>query len=140
MRNTSPPVTDNITEVLALIIKFTQARQKILSGNIKHANTAGYIPKDLDVDAFSSLIDNAIDEHIQSQRLVLYDTEFIKFGAAGKIELKPTIDEHAAKLLKHKELSKYFELQANKISENSLNRKAADEMLKQKQGIISTFK
>lgn len=140
MRNISPPVTDNITEVLALIIKFTQARQKILAGNIKHANIAGYIPTDLDVDAFSSLIGNALDEHIQSQRLVFYDTESIKFGAAGKIELESTFDEYAAKLLEDNELSKYFELQTNKISENSLNYKVADDLLKQKQGIISIFK
>lgn len=140
MRNISPPVTDNITEALSLIIKFTQARQKILADNVKHASTLGYIPKDLDVDVFSSLMDTAIDEHIQSARLILFDTESIKFGAGGELEIEPIIDDYAKRLLEDNELSRYFELQTNKISENSLNYKVANELLKQKQGTISIFK
>ena len=115
-------------------------RQKVLADNINHASTLGYVPKDLDVDGFSSLMDTAIDEHIQSARLILCDTESIKFGAGGTMEVEPIIDEYARKLIESTELSKYFALQTNKISENSLNYKVANELWKQKQGIISIFK
>ena len=139
MRNIFPPVTDNIIEVLAIIIKFTQARQKILARNINHANTPGYVPKDLEVDVFSRLMSNAINEHIQSQRLVLYDTNTIKFGAGGTLETKPVIDEDA-RCLREKNLGKYLKLQTQKLQENSINYKVANELVKQKQGMLSIFK
>ena len=139
MRNIFPPVTDNITEVLGIIIKFTQARRKILSSNINHANRAGYVPKDLEVDVFSRLISNAINEHIQYQRLVLCDTQTIKFGVGGSLETKPVVDENA-KSLREKNLVEYLELQTQKLQENSINYKVANELVKQNQGMVSIFK
>ena len=138
MRNASPPVTDNIAEALVIIIRFTYARQKVLADNVDNANTSGYTPKDLDVDAFSTLMDNAINEHVRSKRLVLCDTDSIKFGAGGDINVDPVIDNYA-NVLRENDLTKYLELQANKLSENSFNYKVANELLIQKQGMLSTL-
>ena len=127
-------ITDNITEVLIKIIEFTQARQKILTRNINNIHSPGFIPKDLAVDEFSYLLNSAIDEHIRNQRLVLCDTENIKFGAAGSFEVEPIVDKYAKELLKEN-WNEYLELQINKLLENSLNQRVAAELLKQKQQI-----
>lgn len=129
-------MTDNITEILIKIVKFTQIRQKILIQNIINVQNPGFKPKELEVNEFSNVLNNAIDEHVRNQRLVLRDTENIKFGASGGIELKPIIDEHGIKLLEQNR-EEYIVRQINKLWENSLNQKLAAELLRQKQGIVS---
>jgi flagellar basal body rod protein FlgB len=136
--NLSSLVTDNITELLVKIIEFTHTRQKILTQNINNIHSPGFAPKDLVVDEFSAALNDAIDEHIQNQRLVLRDTENIKFGISGSFEVKPAVDKHAKELLE-KNRDEYIELQINKLLENSLNQRAAAKLLKRKQGIISIF-
>jgi flagellar basal body rod protein FlgB len=129
-------MTDNITEILIKIVKFTQIRQKIIIQNIINVQNPGFIPKELEVNEFSDVLNNAIDEHVRNQRLVLRDTENIKFGASGSIELKPIIDEHGIKLLEQNR-EQYIERQINKLWENSLNQKLAAELLRKKQGVVS---
>jgi flagellar basal body rod protein FlgB len=136
--NLSPLVTDNISELLVKIIEFTHTRQKILAQNINNIHSPGFVPKDLVVDEFSAVLNNAINEHILNQRLVLFDTENIKFGISGSFKVKPVVDKYAKKLLKEKR-DKYIELQINRLLENSLNQRIAAKLLKQKQGMISIF-
>ena len=131
-------ITDNITELLVKIIEFTQTRQKILTENINDIHNPGFVPKDLAVGEFSDLLNNAINEHIQNQRLVLCDTESIKFGVSGSFKVKPVTDEYAKELLEE-DRDEYIELQINKLLENSLNQRVAAELLRQKQGMISVF-
>lgn len=131
-------ITDNITELLVKIMKFTQTRQKILTQNINNIHTYGFVPKDLAVDEFSCVMNNAIDEHVQNNHLLLRDTDNIKFGTMGKFDVRPVIDEHAKKLLE-KDTNEYLELQINKLMENSLNQRITAELMKQKQGMISIF-
>ena len=128
-------ITDNIAEILIKIVKFTQTRQKILIQNIINVQNPGFVPKELEVDEFSIAINNAVDEHIRNQRLVLHDTENIKFGHSGSIEVKPVVDEHGKKLLAQNQ-AEYIERQISKLWENSLNQKVAAELLRQKQGTI----
>ncbi|MFC1738788.1 hypothetical protein ACFL1G_07060 [Planctomycetota bacterium] len=124
-------VTDNITELLVKIIKFTRARQKILVRNINSVNIRGFKPKELSVGDFSSLLNNAINEHIENRRLVLCDTENIKFGIGGSVEIKAVTDKFAQYVLK-KSRNAYLELQIDKLMENSLNQKIAAVLLRQK--------
>ena len=128
-------VTDNITEILIKIVKFTQTRQKILIQNLINVQNPEYIPRELEVNEFSEVLNNAIDEHIQNQRLVLHDTENIKFGPSGSINLTPIVDEHSVKLLEGNR-QEYIDRQINKLWENSLNQKFAAQLLKQKQGAM----
>jgi len=138
MRNTASLVTDNISELLVKIIEFTRSRQKILTQNINSINSPGFVPKDLVVDEFCSLINNAIDEHARSQRLMFRDTSNIKFGDSGKLDVQPTVDNCAEKLLKENR-NEYLEFQITKLSENSLNQRVAAVLLRQKQEMISIF-
>jgi len=128
-------VTDNITELLVKIIKFTQARRKILTQNIDNAHHPGFIPKDLAVDEFSELISYAINEHALNGRLLLRDTKNVKFGAGGSFEVETIADKHAKGLLEENP-DEYIELQVNKLLENSLNQKVAAELLRQRQYVI----
>ena len=135
--NLTSLVTDNITEILVKIIEFTHTRQKIIIRNITNMNNPGFIPKKLAVKEFSNLLNNAINEHIQNQRLLLRDTESIKFGTSGSFEVKPTVDKQC-KLLLEQNRDEYLEVQINRLLENSLNQKVATELLKQKQEPVST--
>ena len=131
-------VTDNITELLVKIVEFTHARQKVLSRNMNDIHTSGFVPKDLAVDEFSESLTEAIEEHIRRQRLILRDTENIKFGFSGSFEAKPVVDEYAKGLFEENR-DEYLEFQINKLMENSLNQRAAAELLRQKQGMVSIF-
>ena len=135
--NLTSLMTDNISEILIKIIEFTQARQKILAQNIINLHISGFVPKELEVDEFSDLLNIAIDEHIRTQRLVFCDTENIKFGFTGDFIVKPVADEISKELLEENR-DEYIELQINKLWENSLNQKVAAELLRQKQEIISS--
>lgn len=131
-------ITDNITELLVKIIEFTRTRHKILARNISDISSLGFVPKDLVADEFSDLLNSAIDEHIVHKRLVLRDTENVKFGIGGSFKVKPTVDKYAKELL-NENRDKYIELQKNKLLENTINQRVAAELLKQKQGLTSVF-
>ncbi len=135
--NLTSLITDNIAEILVKIIEFTHNRQKILTQNITNVNNPGFVPKELAVEEFSNLLNNALEEHIRNQRLILRDTENIKFGVSGSFEVKPMADKHSKELLE-KNRDKYLELQINKLLENSLNQRVAAELLRQKQQMVST--
>lgn len=136
--NLTPLMTDNVTEMLITVMEFTQTRQKILIQNIINVCNPGFVPRELEVNEFSSLLNDAIDEHIRNQRLVLCDTENIKFGMRGSFEAKPVVDERSKELLKESP-DEYLELQTSKLWENSLNQKVAAELLKRKQGAIPVY-
>ena len=133
--NLTSLVTDNITEILIRIVKFTRTRQKILIHNMINVHKPAFVPKDLEVNEFSSLLNNAVDEHIRNQRLVLRDTENIKFGVSGSLEVKPVVDERSRKLLEDNR-GKYLERQIGKLWENSLNQRVAAELLRQKRETV----
>jgi len=126
-------ITDNITDLLVKIIEFTQIRQKILMRNINSVDVQGFVPKDLAVEEFCRLLGDCIDEHVRSRRLVLCDTENIKFGANGNFEVRPKIDE-CGKKLREQNRDAYLEAQVNKLLENSLNQRVAVELLRKKTG------
>jgi len=84
------------------------------------------------------VLNNAIDEHVQNQRLVLCDTENIKFHATGDLELKTIIDERGERLLEENR-DEYIEWQIDKLWENSLSQKVAAELLKQKEGTVEIY-
>lgn len=130
--------TDNISELLVKIIEFTQNRQKILIQNINNVYNPGFVPKDLAVEEFSRLMNNAIAEHVRNQRLLFSDTRNIKFGDACRLETQPITDKYAKELLE-KNRNEYIELQTNKLLENSLNQRAAAVLLRQTQETISIF-
>jgi hypothetical protein len=134
--NVSDTVTDNITELLIKILDFTVARHRVLTENINSMHITGFIPMDLAVEEFALLMECAVAEHKLNKRLLLCDTNNIKFGPKCSVTAEPIIDENARRLLATS-MDEYLELQLKKLSENALNRKIAAELLKQKQGKLS---
>jgi flagellar basal body rod protein FlgB len=131
-------ITDNVTELLVKIISFTEVRRKVITGNINNIRTPDFAPRDLDVNEFSLLLNYAIDEHTRNNRLVLCDTNTIKFGQGGSFEVRPMFDKYAKELL-DKNPDEYLEHQINKLLENALNQKVAETLLRQKEGITTDF-
>jgi flagellar basal body rod protein FlgB len=130
--NLSPIITDNIAELLAKIFDFTERRREILMRNITEVAEPDFVPHDLDVEEFSELMMQAISEHVRSERLLLCDSETIKFGREGSFESFPVVDEQSKQLLGN-DMKEYMNLQVEKLSENLLNQKIAVEFLRQKQ-------
>jgi len=130
--NLLPLLTDNITELLIRIIEFTQTRQKILIKNIRNIHRPEFAPEDLGVAEFCTVLNDALNEHIQNQQLVLHNTENIKFGISGGLQAKPAVDEYAKRLLEENR-GEYLELQRSKLWENSLNQRVAAELLRLRQ-------
>lgn len=126
---------DNIMELLTRIVEFTQARQKVLIQNIMNMNRPDFVPRELEVREFSTLVNDAIDEHVRSRRLVLRDSTTIKFDPGGGIEAEPVVDEQCRKLLVENQ-QQYVERQINKLWENSVNQKVAAEMLVERQAAV----
>ena len=137
--NLSMNVTDNVEEVLVKILEFTKSRHAIITENISNIHTPGYVPMDLTVEEFAELMDEAINEHKRSRKLLLRDTEAIKFGFNGTFEARPVVDEYAKKLFENNNISQYVQFQMQKLLENLLNQKIASEMLKQKEGVVTGF-
>jgi flagellar basal body rod protein FlgB len=135
--NLSPLMTDNVSELLVTIVDFTKTRRRILTDNILNIQRPGFVPKDLAVDEFCRSLNAAIIEHIQNQRLVLRDTDNIKFGVRASLEAKPVVDKHANELLDEDE-DNYLQLQIRKLLENLLNWRIAEQLLKESQQTTPT--
>jgi flagellar basal body rod protein FlgB len=129
---------DNISDLLVRIIEFTHTRQQVLAENIRKIDAVGFTPKDLAVGEFGRALNGAIVEHVQNQRLILRDTDNIKFGADTSLQVTPIVDEYANELLAQNKYL-FLELQINKLLENQLNRRIAEELLKQKQQTFAFF-
>jgi len=124
-----PLITDGVTELLVNIIEFTNIRQKILRQNINNMHTPGYVPQDLPIDEFSELLDEAVDEYIQDRQFLLCESSNVKFG--GGLYVRPVSDRAAMSLLEEDQ-NRFLELQIDKLMENSLNRRLAEELLRRK--------
>lgn len=130
--NLSPKTTDNVTELLTSIREFTERRDEILTQNLVNFRTPGFVPRDLDTMGFTEVMTHALSEYIANKHILLQDTETIKFGENGSFESSPIIDRYSKELLKN-DINEYVKLQIRKTSENLLNKKLADRLLKQKQ-------
>lgn len=131
--NISPTTaTNNITEILGKIIDFTERRRQILTENILNANSSDFVPRDLDVEGFADLMAQAVSEHMRNKRLLLCDSETIKFGDGGSFESLPVIDKQGKELF-DRNREKYLQSQVDKLSENLINNKIANELLYQLQ-------
>jgi hypothetical protein len=129
-------IPDNLSELLVKIIQFTESRRSVLYQNIYETRSFGFAPQDMPILEFVHALNGAVAEHVENHRLLLRDTQNIKFGRNGVMSLCPVPDKHAEALL-HTNRSEYLEYQVNKLLENSLNRRVAQELLKLRCGVCS---
>jgi flagellar basal body rod protein FlgB len=126
-------IPDNLSEVLVKIIHFTELRRRVLHRNIHKVDSPAFTPQDLPVREFADLLNEAVAEHLRSHRLVFRDTASIQFGPNNTMQIWPETDAYAHALLRTSR-DQYMELEVNKLLENSLNRKVAEELLREKCG------
>ena len=124
-------IIDNITEVLARIIEFTERRREILTRNLFDYKTSDFRPKDLPVCEFAECMTEAVSEHLRSKRLLLCDRDNVTFGEEGSFDAVAVVDPEAATLL-NTNTKQYLQMQIHKLSENLMNNRIAVELLKQK--------
>jgi len=129
-------IADNISDVLVKIITFTELRRRVLHENLHRADESGFMPQDLPVREFAEALNVAVAEHLRHRRLLFHDTTNLTFGPNNTIEVRPTPDPHAHALLQASR-DRYTELQINKLMENCLNRRVAEELLRQKGDLCS---
>lgn len=125
------PAIDNLTEMLNLIVQFTHLRRHIITLNIQNAETPGFRPQDLPVQAFSQLLNDALNGHLQFGRLVWQDASGIAFGGSGNLSVTPQFDTQAESL-KQDNCDAYLKHQTRLFLENELNRKVADRLIAQR--------
>ncbi len=126
-------IADNISDVLVKIIHFTQLRRQVLHANLHKADHPGFAPQDMPVRELAEALNVAVAEHLQHRRLLFRDTPHIKFGPNNTMEVLPILDSQAQVLLQTNR-DEYTESQIRKLLENCLNRKVAEELLRQKGG------
>ncbi|UCD51478.1 MAG: hypothetical protein JSW27_02380 [Phycisphaerales bacterium] len=134
----SSHIPDNLSELLVKIVQFTERRRDVLYENIHNTRTPGFTPRDMPVPEFVPILNGAIAEHLQHQRLLFCDSENIRFGKNTVMDITPVPDPPAQALLQDNR-DEYIELQIGKLLENSLNRKVAKELLRLKGGLSSTL-
>ncbi len=127
-------IADNISDVLTKIIYFTQLRRQVLHDNLHKADQPGFTPQDMPVRELAEALNVAVAEHLQHRRLLFRDTPHIKFGPNNTMHVRPILDSHAQVLLQTNR-NEYTELQIRRLLENCLNRKVAEELLRQKGGM-----
>jgi len=127
-------IADNISDVLVKIIHFTQLRRRVLHENLQNADDPGFTPREMPVRELADALNVAVAEHLQNHRLLFRDTPNIRFGPNNTMEAWPVADPHAHVLLQTNR-DEYTELQINKLLENCLNRRVAEELLRQKCGV-----
>ncbi|AQT68413.1 hypothetical protein STSP2_01573 [Anaerohalosphaera lusitana] len=137
--NLKPAIQDNVTDILVKIIEFTRRRDEVLRHNVLAVNDESFEPRDLDVDGFADLMAFAMSEHVSNNRLVFSDNQTIRFCGGGRFETEAVVDRQAKKLFEN-DISKYLKQQMKKISENMLNRKVAEELLRHKEQRQATVK
>ncbi len=126
-------IPDNIGEILVKIIHFTELRRRVLHRNIYKIDSPRFTPQDLPVREFAEVLNEAVAEHLRNHRLLFRDTVSIRFGPNNTMQVEPETDAYAHALLQTNR-DRYVELQVNKLLENSLNRKVAEELLREKCG------
>lgn len=119
--------TENIIELLNMILHFTKSREQVLIDNIRFLEKPGFVPKDLDAEAFSQIVDAALTEYMTHNRLVLRDTEDIQFLQEGAFHVTPAEDDDAIRLRPNTE--RYLQYQARKLAQNATNARVAERLI-----------
>ena len=83
------PISDNLSELLVKIVRFTELRRDVLYENIHSTRRPGFVPRDLPVLEFAQILNGAIAEHLQHKRLLFSDSENVRFGESGSVDITP---------------------------------------------------
>lgn len=106
-----------VLELLEIVIEFTYRRGDLLRKNIAGVTNVGFVAYEYPVKEFVDMIEKAVAEQIYAERILLEDSEYVKFGENGSFEVYPTVDQASNEIFK-KDINAYIDLQKEKLAEN----------------------
>ena len=117
--------------VLAKLMAFAEARQKVLADNIANIDTPGYKVKNLDPQAFQAALGQAIDERGGDPRkpLNLPRTEQFYEDDFGQLVVTP-VEDPAQNILFHDRTNASIETLMTQVAENVMTYSLASQLLK----------
>ena len=131
-------IADNLDDILVKIISFTRLCHGIFLDNIRNIHRPDFTPRCLDAEKFTDLMNRALTEHTNHNRLLWSDSRTIRFGRNGDFEIEAIVDEKARELFRS-DRDRYLQKQKQWLVENSVNNKIAVELLRQKQRAAQTM-
>ena len=132
MNRTALPVLDTV-------LRFTEARHRVLTENIANADTPDYRTKQLDPKGFQRALRAAVDRRGAdgSAPLRLEGTKQFRMDAAGRLAVSPT-EEPVENVLFHDGTNQRIERQMAYLSENAMTHQVAAELLRGKYEALLT--
>lgn len=118
-------LTQTNTPVLEQMIKFTEARHKLLSDNIVNIDTPGYQPKDLSLAGFQQLLGKRIEDRDSSAP-----------GSVSFDDVMPAASDPDG-LMFHDGQKRSLEQLMSDFSKNALMHNTVIEMLRQQYSILN---
>ncbi len=117
--------------VLAKLMAFAEARQKVLADNIANIDTPGYKVRSLDPKAFQAALGQAIDERGSDPRksLKLPRTEQFYEDDFGHLVVTP-VEDPAQNILFHDRTNASIETLMSQVAENVMTYTLASQLLK----------
>ncbi len=117
--------------VLAKLMAFAEARQKVLADNIANIDTPGYKVKNLDPKVFQAALGQAIDERGSDPRkpLVLPRTEQFYEDEFGHLVVTP-VEDPAQNILFHDRTNASIETLMSQVAENVMTYSLMSQLLK----------
>ena len=111
---------------LEQMVKFTEARHKLLADNIVNIDTPGYQPKDLSLDAFQQMLGNRIQQR--------------QSAAPGTVEFNsvmPDVSDPNGGVLFHDGQKRSLEQLMSDFSKNALMHNTVSEMLRDQYNVLN---
>lgn len=117
--------------VLAKLMAFAEARQKVLADNIANIDTPGYKVRSLDPRAFQAALGQAIDERGNDPRksLKLPRTEQFYEDDFGHLVVTP-VEDPAQNILFHDRTNASIETLMSQVAENVMTYTLVSQLLK----------
>ncbi len=106
-----------VIELLEIVIEFTRRRGELLRKNIAGVTNSEFVAYEYPVEEFVDMIEKAVAEQIYAERILLEDSECVKFGENGSFEVYPSVDQASNEIFK-KDINAYIDFQREKLAEN----------------------
>ncbi len=127
-------VSRGVTPVLEQIMVFTEERQNVLADNISNIDTVNYKMKDLDVDAFSASLSEAIEKRSRkggAASLEMKSSRNLSWDSRGRMQAS-TIVAEPGNILFYDKNNRSVEKQMSEMAKNGMTHNLAVELLRGK--------
>lgn len=128
--------------VLAAMMRFAGARQRLLAHNIANLDTPNFIPMDVSPGGFAAELRKAVEERREgrTQRLAISSSDEVRSASGGTVLDNGPLVLHPAtasgNILYHDRNNRDLERLMQALSENQLAYKTAADLLKREHDVL----